>query len=98
MFAADGDPGKFDATNMAFAGSFPSTWKLIDGITLTSLAQMSYCVNEPPKLKLCEPLSQLIESSSSRLFALRDWGRHPPHGAGPVSCEPTVGKFSSKPW
>src|SRR2546421_394225 len=98
MFAVDGAPGKFAAANIALAGSFDNTWKLIDGTSLTSLAQMSYCVKEPPKLRLCEPFSQFNVSSISRLFALRDWGRKPPSGAGPVRPEPTLGKFSSNPW
>src|SRR6476659_7026169 len=97
MLAADA-PGKLPPTNSALAGSFDSVWKLIDAMIRSSFAQVSYCVKEPPMLRLCEPFSQLTVSSSSRLLALRDCGRNPPNGAGPVRADPTLGKFSSNPW
>src|SRR5512143_494290 len=57
---------------------------------------MSYCVNEPPTLKLCDPFSMFTVSATSRLFALRDWGEAVAPGL--VSPEPTDGKFSWYPF
>src|SRR5258708_3744926 len=87
-FAADA-PGKFAFVKSALAGSLLSTPNEIDGRSDEFFAQMSYCVNDPPTLRLCDPRSQLIVSSTSRLLALRDCGAAP--ALGLVSPEPTDG-------
>src|SRR4029079_3823782 len=92
--AADA-PGKLPWLKIAFAGSFDRTWKFTVGNSEEFLAQMSYCVKEPPRLILCDPFSQLRVSSTSRLFALRDCGAA--LALGLVRVAPTDGKFSWKP-
>src|SRR5262245_25453506 len=93
MFVADA-PGKFAAVNRPLAGSVVSVSKLTLGTSVWFFAQMSYCVNDPPKLRLWRPFSHVSVSSTSRLFALRDCGA----GAGPglVNAVLIVGNRSEK--
>ena len=94
ILAADA-PGKLPAVKRLLAGSLVTMPKNTLGTCVTLFTQMSYCVNEPPRLMLCSPLSQVTVSSTSRLLALRDDG--PGFGAGFVNCVLTVGNRSEKP-
>src|SRR5262245_26560518 len=93
-------PGKFAAVNKLFAGSEVMRPKLIVGTMFWFFAQIVYCVNEPPIVKLCDPFNHVSVSSASVAVALRDDGDAPPPvGFGPVNSEPTVGKVRwNPPW
>src|SRR5215831_13772122 len=82
---------------MLFAGSLPATPKVTVGSSDEFFAQMSYCVKVPPRLRLCEPLSQLTVSSTSRLLALRDCGAAL-LVCGLVSCVPMLGNCIWNPF
>src|SRR4029079_16530948 len=59
-------------------------------------SQIWNCENDPPIVKLCDPLSQVTVSSAVTSVALRDEGEVVPPRA--VKSEPTVGKLSWKPF
>src|SRR5689334_11607328 len=85
-------PGKLALVNSPLAGSLLSTPKLIVGSSDEFLAQTSYCVNDPPRLRLCDPRSSVTVSSSSSVFALRDCGDAVAPGL--VRFDPTLGNVS----
>src|SRR5206468_4595477 len=64
--AADA-PGKLAGVKRLLAGSLGTTPKNTLGTCVTLFTQTSYCVNEPPRLRLCSPLSQVTVFSISRL-------------------------------
>src|SRR5258708_12192235 len=88
-------PGRLAAPNKGAAGSLVRMPMLTVGNSDEFLAQMSYCVNDPPRLMLCDPFSEVSVSSTSMLLALRDSGIAP--ALGLVSPQPTDGKLSWNP-
>ena len=65
-------PGRFVVENMALAGSkFVSVPNVICGTALHTVRAWLTCMNDPPKLRLCVPRSQLIVLSIFQLVVLR---------------------------
>ena len=64
--------GNWPATNIAFAGSkFWSVPNVICAAALDTVLAWFTCMNVPPKLKLCVPLSQLRVLSMFQFVVLR---------------------------
>ena len=74
--AADA-PGKFDALNIAIAGSEGRTSKFTVGTSIWFFDHSVYWVADAPIVKLCAPFSQVTLSSTSSAVAFRDDGVAP---------------------
>ena len=71
MFCVEA-PGRFAVVNMAFAGSkFVSVPNVICGTAFQTVRAWLTCMNEPPKLRLCVPRSQLSVLSMFQFVVLR---------------------------
>ena len=70
-------PGKFDVLNKPCAGSPVTMPKLIVGISVWPLDQMSTWFHDPPRVIEWSPLSHVTVSSTSQLKALRELGVGP---------------------
>src|SRR6516165_9676235 len=72
--SADDEPGKFAGVNIAFAGSFVSTPKLMVGTRVCAWYVSVNQSNLAPKLNVCVPCVQFNVSLMSRIRGLRRLG------------------------